>query len=43
MELLALTDSLPALDVHWRVIDANAAPVYSVTLPLSAYSTEHWR
>jgi hypothetical protein len=42
MEWAAKSDRLPALDVEWEWVQNDQA-VYSTTVPLNPYSTEHWR
>ena len=42
MEWASTSDRLPALDVQWEWAQ-NDHVVYSTTLPLNSYSTEHWR
>jgi len=42
MEWLAQADRLSAFDVRWDFV-ANGTVIYSTTMPLNPYSTEHWR
>jgi 4-amino-4-deoxy-L-arabinose transferase-like glycosyltransferase len=42
MEWTSTSDQLPALDVQWDWAQGDRV-VYSTTLPLNSYSTDHWR
>ncbi|HZY43264.1 MAG TPA: hypothetical protein VFF70_00820, partial [Anaerolineae bacterium] len=42
MEWASSAEHLPELDIEWQLVSNNQI-VYSTTLPLNSYATDHWR